>query len=184
MIDLTADIAKAHLLLSHIENGAPKAINAALNRTIEGVRTDVTREVTRTYDIKARDVRAVMKIKKSDIASLRASLSGAGNPIPLINFRVSPNKPGAQKAGTALRVSVKRSGGKVISGAFVAQMKSGHVGVFVRKDKKRLPVQELYGPAVPQMMGGDKVQQAVLAGAEDRFPKRLDHEIERLLSKE
>lgn len=183
MIGITAQIARAHIVLSHIENGALKAISAALNRTTDGVRTDAVREVTETYDIKAKDVRANIGIKKSNPSTLRASVSGKGSPIPLINFRVTPSKPGRQKPGTVLRASVKRSGGRPIPGAFVAQFKSGHVGVMQRISKSRLPVRELFGPAVPQMMGEEKVQKEVLARAEERFGKRLDHEIARLLEK-
>lgn len=184
MIDLTADIAKANVLLSHIKGGAPKAINSALNRTIEGVRTDITKQVTATYDIKAKPVRASMKITKSSMSTLRASVASAGSPIPLINFRITPNKPGQQKPGSVLRASVKRSGGKPIPGAFVAQMTNGHIGVFQRIGKKRLKIKELFGPSVPQMMEETKINKQVMDGANDRFSKRIDHEIERLLAKE
>ncbi len=184
MIDLMTDIAKANVLLSHIKNGAPKAINSALNRTIEGVRTDITKQVTATYDIKAKPVRASMKITKSTLSTLQASAAGVGSPIPLINFHVTPNKPGQQNPGTILRASVKKSGGKPIPGAFVTTMKSGHTGVYMRKGKERLPVDEAFGPSVPQMMNEVKIRQEVMDGASERFSKRLDHEIDRLLAKE
>ncbi|MBP2655405.1 MAG: hypothetical protein H6Q73_2974 [Firmicutes bacterium] len=184
MIELSAEgIAKAHVLLSHIGNGAPKAISSALNRTIDGVKTDVTRKVTETYDIKAKDVRATLRVQKANTDTLQASVSANGSPIPLIKFRVTPNKPGQKKIGTLLRASVKRSGGKPISGAFVAKFKSGHIGIMQRDGKNRLPVKELYGPAVPQMMSENKVREYVVDGAGERFEKRLDHEIEWLLNK-
>jgi len=183
LISITAQISKAHIMLSHIENGAPKAISAALNRTVDGVRADVVREVTETYDIRAKDVRANVGVKKSNLSTLRAAVYGKGSPIPLINFRVTPSKPGQQRPGTVLRASVKRSGGLPIPGAFVARFKSGHAGVLRRTGKARLPVRELFGPALPQMMGGEKVRKEVLARAEERFGKRLDHEIARLLKK-
>jgi hypothetical protein len=183
MIDLTTDIAKANILLSHIKNGAPKAINSALNRTIEGVRTDITKQVTSTYDIKAKPVRASMKITKSTLSTLQASAAGAGSPIPLINFHVTPNKPGQQNPGSVLRASVKKSGGLPIPGAFVAKV-GNHVGIFRRVDKRRFPIMELYGPATPQMMNEVKIRQQVMDGANERFGKRLDHEIDRLLAKE
>lgn len=184
MIDLMTDIAKANVLLSHIEKGAPKAINSALNRTIDGVRTDITKQVTATYDIKAKPVRASMKITRSSMSTLQAAVSGAGSPIPLINFHVTPNKPGKQAPGTILRASVKKSGGKPIPDAFVQKMSSGHEGVFKRGGKERLPVKEFYGPSVPQMMGEEKIQKQIIESAGERFSNRIDHEIERLLAKE
>lgn len=185
MIDLTADIAKANILLSHIKNGAPKVINSTLNRTIDGVRTDTVREITKTYDIKATPVRASMKLKKSTLSSLQASIASTGSPIPLINFRVTPNKPGKLSPGTAIKVSVKRSGGKPLNNdVFIARMSSGHVGIFERVDKGRLPIRELYGLSTPQMMAEEHIQGDVLTRAEERFNQRLDHEIQFLLSKE
>lgn len=187
MIDLNGSfgqIVKANTILSHIENGAPKAINNALNRTIDGVRTDVARKITKMYDIKMTDVRAGMKVRKSTMATLRASVNGAGSPIPLIKFRVTPNKPGYQAPGTVLRASVKRSGGKPIPDAFVAKMSNGHIGVFERSGKASKPIEQLYGPAIPQMMNEANIQKEVMTGAESRFEKRLDHEIAYLLGKE
>lgn len=183
MIDLTASIAKANLALSHIKDGAPKAINTTLNRTIEGMRTEITKRVTERYDIKAKPVRDSIKLQKSSISTLRAAVTGAGSPIPLINFRVTPNKPGKQKPGTVLRVSVKKSGGKPVPNAFIAKTSSGHVGVFQRVGKNRMPIKQLYGPSVPQMMGEPGIQEQVMENANERFASRIDHEIGRLLEK-
>jgi len=181
MIDLMADIAKANILLSHIKNGAPRAINGALNRTIDGVRTDIVTQVKNTYDIKPGKVRKLLKVTHSQIGTLQASIRAKGSKIPLIQFRVTPNKPGQQAPGTVLRASVKQSGGKPIPDAFVASA-NGRVGVFERVGKSRNPIKELYGPAIPQMISEPSIQKYVLDGAEDRFKKRTDHEINRLLS--
>ena len=195
MIELSvqdSQIVKAHALLSHIEKGAPRAIAAALNRTIEGVKTDATKMITTTYDIKAGDVRPIIKAHRASASTLLASARASGGVIPLKKFRVLSSKP-----GTALRVSVKKSGGKAIKGAFEATMKEvgfgknrraaepgeEHVGIFRRKGKARTPIKELYGPSVAQMMGEVGVIEYVSIGAADRFEKRLDHEIGRLLSK-
>jgi len=176
MIDLSAEIVKAHTALSHIENGAPKAIMRALNRTIDGVKTDIVTQVTSTYDIKAGKVRKVIKATHSK-TNLQASVSAKGSKIPLIQFRVTPNKPGQQKPGVVLRASVKQSGGKPIPGAFIMRMSGGQVGVALRAGKQRLPVKELYGPAIPQMIDEPVIQKYIMDGTNDRFQKRIDHEI-------
>lgn len=181
MIDLdvsAAKIAEANILLSHVKNGASVAINAALNRTIDGVRTDATRAVTATYDIKSKDVRDVMKIKKSTVSTLEAAVSATGGPIPLMKFKVKTGNP-----GMPLRASTKRSGGKDIPTAFVATMKNGHIGVFRRTGGSRYPIKELYGPSVAQMLGEQNVQQGIMDKASERFVERLDHEIGRVMDK-
>jgi len=175
MIEFSAEIIKAHTALSHIKNGAPKAIMRALNRTIDGVKTDIVAQVASTYDIKPGKVRKVIKAIHSKM-NLQASIKAEGSKIPLIQFRVTPNKPG-QKPGTVLRASVKQSGGKPIPGAFIMRMSSGQLGVALRAGKQRLPVKELYGPAIPQMIDEPVIQKYIMDGTNDRFQKRIDHEI-------
>jgi hypothetical protein len=47
----------------------------------------------------------------------------------------------------------------------------------------RLPIEELYGPRVPDIMSNDPVMTAILAKAGDRLHKNLVHETEYELSK-
>jgi len=178
MINLTADILKAKTLLSHIKNGAPRAISNALNRTNEGVRTDVIKQVKSKYDIKSTDIRKALVAKKSYPATLQASVGSTGRPIPLIQFRVTPNN-----TVRALRASVKRSGGKSIPGAFLMKMSNGMTGVMIRTSTKRLPIKQLFGPSIPQMIGEASISQYVMDGVNERFAKRIDHEIAYLLEK-
>lgn len=184
MIAIEAGLLKAHTMLSHIENGAPRAISNALNRTIDGVKTDVVREVVAQYDIKPGAVRKIITVKKSYPTYLTASIGSAGSPIPLIQFSVNPSKPTKVKGLWApVSVSVKRSGGKTILGAFVARASSGKVAVMARVGKERLPIKELFGPAIPQMMGEPMVKERIMINAEERFTKRIDHEVAWLLEK-
>ena len=182
MIDIASELLRAHSILGHIKNGAPRAISNALNRTIDGVKTDIVREVTSRYDIKPGKVREAIKVNKSFSTTLRASVSSSGSPIPLIQFNVSPSRPGKQKTGVQLRASVKRSGGRPIPGAFVANI-GGKLQVAVRTGKPRTPTKQLFGPAVPVMMGEVNIHALIMENAESRFAKRIEHEIAFLLSK-
>ncbi|MDT2292339.1 phage tail protein [Paenibacillus larvae] len=79
--------------------------------------------------------------------------------------------------------SVKKDGGKkAIPGAFIAQV-GGHIGAFKRVGKKRLPIQELYGPAVPVMLGNDVVKKHIETEAQKRLSERLNHELNRRLGR-
>ena len=182
MLAIEAGLLKAHTMLSHIENGAPRAISNALNRTIDGVKTDVVREVVAQYDIKPGGIRKIITVAKAFPSKLTASIGSAGSPIPLIQFSVNPSKP-TKGQNSPISVSVKRSGGKTIPGAFIARASSGKIAVMARVGKERLPIKELFGPAIPQMMGEPGVKERILAGAEERFTKRIDHEVAWLLEK-
>ena len=65
--------------------------------------------------------------------------------------------------------------------AFIAR--SGFNGVYARKGKSRLPIQQLYGPAVPQMLSNGVVK-LITDEARATFAQRVDHEIDRVLQKE
>jgi hypothetical protein len=74
----------------------------------------------------------------SQRAKLLAALrSGAKIRRPPIGLSVRMRKRGSGKYP---------GGSEVIPGAFVAAMKSGHVGIFKRQGKGRYPIKELQGP--------------------------------------
>jgi hypothetical protein len=94
------------------------------------------------------------------------------------------SKYGRGHAGD-VTVSVKRAGGrKVVSPKysnkpFLAQMKSGHIGVWVRTGKKRKPIEQLFGPGVAQVFGTRDVMDGTTKAVNDRFavefPRQLDY---------
>jgi hypothetical protein len=65
----------------------------------------------------------------------------------------------------------------IIAGSFLAQMPSGHRGVFIRRTAKRLPIEELTGPSVPQMFFGKKVYQKLLEFVHAVMPRNLEDAI-------
>lgn len=159
-----------------------RALSATLNKTIVGVRTDTVRVVVKEYLVRSGDVRSTLTIRKATINRLDASMRSEGTAIRLIKFRTSPKSATSRRPAGGVRVQVKRSGGGGrISGAFIAVMRNASVGVFVRKGRSRLPIEQLYGPAIPSMIGGDDVWLALETMANQRLAKNLNHEIERIL---
>lgn len=171
---------KADVWLANVKDGVSKALASALNRTAQNVAAEATRKTRETYDIKAGDVRRTVRISRATKNNLTAYVKSLGSPIPLIQFKVRPSRP-PKRPPAVLTASVKRSGGKPIPGAFVSTMNSGHMGVFERVGKKRLPVRELHGPPAPTMLNEPGVRQHIEEQAVIRLEKRLDHEILRLL---
>lgn len=181
--DYRKDFKAATLSLRFVEKNMPKAFSAAINRVSQGMRTEAVKKVRETYQVKAGDVRKTIKITKASPARLEMLMVSRGSSLPLIKFRTTPrNVPTRQPR--VLKAQVKKSGGKKpIPGAFVAKMRSGHVGVFMRSSKKRLPVNELYGPAVPVMLNEEGVQEHLQQEAQRRMADRLDHEMNRVLGR-
>lgn len=182
MISTRQQFKEATLSLRFVQKNVPKAFSAALNRVSTGIRTEAVRKVRETYIIKAGDVRKTIKITKANPARLEILMVSRGGNIPLINFRTTPSKPNTTRRPKVLKAQVKKQGSKKpIPGAFVAQMRSGHIGVFERSGKRRLPIRELYGPAVPSMLDNPEVQEHLQKEAQRRMAERLDHEVNRVL---
>lgn len=153
-------------LASHIENlyrideKIKNAVAEAINISAEEGRKKAILKVQETYEVKAeannikvRGREYAVRLSKARPSTLTAYFSVKGRPIPLIRFKVNPTEPKNQK----VVVSVKKSGGKTIDGAFIARVKSGHVGVFKRVGERSLPIKQLYGPSVPQMFGSESI---------------------------
>ncbi|MBY0088115.1 phage tail protein [Brevibacillus brevis] len=191
MIEFTAEqIEKAERLLQHIPGGAQKALSRSMNRAVDSAKTEASRKARETYHIRHKDVLDTIKVSKSSPSDLSAMVLSRGHVLPLTKFITRPNKPQPAKAA-ALRwnkgrpfnlvVRVKRGEGGSIKKAFVAQMKSGHLGVFHRSNKNRLPLVQRFGPSVPEMLGNIRVTDAVERRATAVMDERLDHEIKRML---
>jgi Prophage minor tail protein Z (GPZ). len=165
--------------LGSFKNKAPTVIARALNRAAQNARTNAVKKVREEYQIKAGDVRSTIKITQANKNTLGALVKSTGGRIPLIKFKVSPSSPRPKNPPKALRAAVKKSGLKEIVSAFVANVNGNKV--FRRTSKKRLPIEQLFGPAVPQMLGNVSVREYIESEAAKMFDQRLDHEIQRVL---
>ncbi|WP_068775771.1 phage tail protein [Paenibacillus sp. FJAT-26967] len=179
MIEIDGDMQAAQKAIEDIQRLAPKAVRAALTRAGQGVKTEAGRKIRETYTIKAKDVTQTIKVTRLGDMGLR--LSSKGSNIPLIRFKTTPNSPQSEQP-KVLKAAVKKGKKKPVSGAFVAQL-GGHVGVVTRVGKQRLPIKELYGPAVPVMLGSDGVREHLEDEAIRRISERMNHELNRVLGR-
>jgi len=172
---------RAVRLLAHLPGAAQQAMARAMNRALLGARTAATKQTRAQYRIKASAIKATMRLERATRTRLQASVVSRGKRISLFAFGTKPNQPGTGGPGKPqLRVGVKRAGGrKPVRSAFVAR--AGWVAR--RKGKKRFPLESLFGPAVPQMLGNEEVLAEVEAVAQQRLDARLDHEIDWALQK-
>ncbi len=175
MIDLKVKFDDRKLIasLDSFVANQTKAVARALNKTAEQARTEASRAVRdEGYGIKASAIKKSFSIQRATANTLLVTLRATGAPIALINY-------GAKQIGSGVSVNVK-TGRKVLKHAFVAKMKSGHTGVFVRaggRGSKRLPIKELLGPSIPTALGNDVVEKAIMAKIREKFPQILAHEL-------
>jgi hypothetical protein len=197
------DIEKVRFMLSEVKNAPARVISRAINKTLTGVKTDASTAVRGIITAKKS---AVDKTFKSSIATL-TNLSGAfqstGRPLPLIDYAARQTK-----AGVSVQVK-KLKPRKVIPGTFISTVRSsqqaeagsaGHTGVFwrvYRGDKKpvkktgysklpkkyRLPIEQKFGPRVPDILSNEPVMAGVLKKADERLHTNMERELNFELSK-
>lgn len=131
-------IDRIHTILAGVENADKKVLKPALTRGLMAGKTAAGKAVRQTYHISAGDFssRGYMKYNSVSQGSdgIVGSIEYSGGVIPLIKFKVSPNTPKRKKTPSAavLKASSLVKFGRQ-NNVFVQQMKSGHIGIFERK---------------------------------------------------
>lgn len=172
---------RATKLLAGIPGGVQKAAESALNRAATSGRAGAAKEVGKDYTLKAADFKKYTKssqhIQKSG-NEISVGLNFRGYHVPLIRFNAKITSSGLY------RVQVKRSSsGDTFKHVFRATMSSGHIGLFERSTKKRLPIEQKLGPSVPQMMGANQnLANSVGTNVRRVFEERMEHEITAILN--
>lgn len=187
-IDIKVDSRRVQHALSQLASDLQdKAIMRAVNKTAAAAKTAASREIrAQGYNIKAAAISKSLLIHRATKHDLKAVISVTGKPIPLLAY-------GGRQVGRGVSVQVK-NGRKIIRGAFIATMPSGHQGVFVRVGKRHkkvmrnghvvwsgLPIKQLFGPSIPSAVANEAVQRALAQTIKQKYPRLLAHEIKFIL---
>lgn len=188
---------RLHTILAGIDNVEEKVLKPALTRGLTAGKTAFNKQIKNVYNITTTTIKENSEIGYNQVKmeedGLIGSISYAGFPIPLYKFKVSPKTPTYGKK--KVNVSVKRRNVGVSRNGFIAQMQSGHLGMFHRTDeysdkqrnqtnrtKYNQMIKERYGPSAPRMAENEAVLQTVEDRVNEVINQRIEHEIERLLS--
>lgn len=173
--------------LAHIPGGAEKAVARALNRAAESARNDAAQLMKERYTMKVSDFKKEIVILRATPGNLKAVLLTRSARQAITDFEHAPAKPPRQKGIPArLRpramTTIVAGRTKNWSHAFLARMKSGHLGLWTRskteKTAKGKPViHEFFTLAVPQMMGSGPIITRVLKTAQHRLGVELDRQV-------
>lgn len=186
--------------IQHLPEDCNLAVARAINRTLQAIYSEAVRIGTEKYTIRDKNFskslmgRSSYLGRKATPSNLVGSVDFRGSTgRPLVHFKPSPGKapnwrgvPVAKRRPKAGVSSLIKKGGtrKVYAkdGAkpFIATMKSGHKGLFVRQPSGKL--EQLFGPSAIQLLGGNEARTRLQAKAEQTFPKRLAHEVDALLA--
>lgn len=166
--------------LGQFHKKAPNAISSALNRATTTVNSTLKKEIRKDYHIKAGDVQSTLVVTRATLSNLGSEVRSKGNLIALDKFKVSPKTINPRRK-SPVKVAVKKSGSKPLPGAFMAEINGPKL--FKRTGKKRLPIQRLFGPSIPQMLGNEGIREEIESQGQQTFHIRLNHEINRMIDK-
>lgn len=155
---------------------ARAAIARATQRAGQGARVEAGKEIRGEITLKAGAVRSAITVSRASPSRPVVEVNVSGKGVPLGRYSVRQTK-------TGVSVQVKRGNArKIIKGAFVATMRSGHRGVWWRQKTasgiaKRLPIEELYTTTVAQALDEAIRIRRVFSTATTRFVRELSREI-------
>lgn len=117
----------------------------AINKAIAQARTQWVRYISKSAQLPYAYVRRATVVFHASAARPVATLTVSGRYLTLFRYaEAAGGKPFLLPSGVvAGRWGLHR-------GAFIARMPNGHISIFVRRSKKRLPIKQLYGPSVPR----------------------------------
>lgn len=159
-----------------------KAISRALNRAADGVVTDASSEIRKTYRIKKATVDAAFSRKSATPDSLSVLIAAKGRPLSLAGFSARQTKKGVTVNVKGVRKLVFSKGGNA---SFIQRLKTKkgdeYEVVFARVGKTRYPIQALKTVDVPGLFTKDDVQAVVNAKAFERFEVELRRQLAYIL---
>lgn len=209
MIDVGIEKEDIDRLMKQFEDLSEKnmktAIRRASKRAADSMKSKISSKVTKRYLISANDVKSAFTLKEVEGGQPMYHLKYTGSPIPLSKDmndkklkKVSPNIPVKYKKNTNKRgktrtkIDPKTYKSRVLKGNKLKPVKAMFVvknQVLVRpgkvsKDENKKPKNWLaFMPSIPQMVGHKEVLDEIIESGKEVFDNRLNHEIERILSK-
>ncbi len=173
---------EAMTLLENMPGALKKATSTAIKKSINKAKNDATKKIQEKYTLLPQYIiRALKRI--TYVETLRAVLQARGRANDLAYFYHTPaNVPEHRPPkGRYLFSQVIKGEGGHIPHAFLARMKSGHIGVFQRTSNESLPIEKKCGPSVPSMLGSPTIINYVADNATKNVNIFLKKEVEKFL---
>lgn len=178
--DQLADLRRT---LRDVPNGVDRAMKSAVRRTTAQVKTRVLKAITSDLNIKRKDIDADKGGHR--FGGVRSRVRGDSGYVSVTGRRVPLFRFGAKQTKRGVTYRVRKAGGRtMVRSSFVARMGSGHEGVFKRLGKSRLPIQELFGPSIPQVaLTSPSLQSNMEIDAAEMLRANIASQVDRLLAR-
>lgn len=178
-------------LLKAVPRGMERALRHAIKRTGNTIKAKTLDVITGELNVKRRDINITpgnpghrfggVRFARIRTDGLSGKVSVTGHRIPL--FRFGARELGTKKKPRGVTYRISRTGSRRHVRAFIARMRSGHVGVFMRMKKPRFPINEYFGPSIPHVAEKRPAMKRMMnVDASRILEKNLDSQVQYLLS--
>ena len=171
---------RANQILHSLQADTSKVTARVVNRVMDGMRTDAVSETSQKYYVKAKDVRSSITFRKATAGNLMGEMISRCKRHNLADYQLTPKSPSKGKK-TVIQGAVKKAGGlKTLKSAFLVR-RGGRYFPYYRTGKGRWKISSFISPSMPQIIKNEETVKVMQEKAEERFEKRLSHEIMRLV---
>lgn len=206
-VNETVNLSKAYEVLHKVTKESKSTLRIAVNKTADEARRHLDDKARETYTIKKAAFNKAMRIKKATNATLTAHITAKGRqlPLPRFEFRSNVRKRGGR--GAVVRIKVKDpleapdpNHGKAFVISFAigkgqhgkktkktntsAEEKATKTlkGIFQRLGEDRYPIEQKYGPSVPEMLEDVDVYGTVKPNIRNDLWNEVNRQIRRMLA--
>ena len=207
-VDKAVDLSKAYAVLHKVTKQSRSVLRNAVNDTAGKARKRVDDKARETYTIKKAAFNKAMGISKATNATLTAHIKAKGRELPLTRFKFKKNvrKKGGRGATTQIKVKGTfeapnpnhgkafvigfaigkgNHGGKTRKADTNTEEKATKTlkGIFQRKGGSAYPIEQNYGPSVPEMLKDVDVYGTVEPNIKNDLWNEVNRQIGRMLGK-
>lgn len=193
MIEIdSSDLERAANLLKEFPGAVDRIAKRAVRASVKGVKREAIEKATQIYTISKGRLSGTMKVSYTG-SGHGAFFSSKGRLQDLIYYKHNPSgrrvPTKRPPKGRYLYSEVIRGQGGTIAHAFLARMKSGHVGIFHRtgSPSKNNPeieeIKQYKSPSVPHMLKNRYVKNYVEEHIRNRLSGAVDREVDSFLAR-
>ena len=206
-VNETVNLSKAYEVLHKVTKGSKSTLRNAVNDTAVKARKRLDDKARETYTIKKAAFNKAMRIKKATNVTLAAHITAKGRELPLPRFKIKSNVRKRGGRGAMAQIKVKdafeapnpnhgkafvisfaigkgQHGKKTKKANTSAEEKATKTlkGVFQRLGEDRYPIEQKYGPSVPEMLEDVDVYGTVEPNIRNDLWNEVNRQIRRMLA--
>lgn len=161
-------LAEAEHILRSAPRAFPRVMRRAINRTVDMAATDLKRRTADQIKLPKGEIARGIGKRKASYANLSGAIDALPHRPALTKFK------GTRQLKRGVKYRIGAEGFKTVLHGFIATMSSGHRGVFLRTAQSRLPIRELKGPSIWQVISNTP---GLLTAANQRAAENLSKQV-------